>query len=110
MAPERSFISATRLLHVVDVLGVSERPCSSRSVPGTDLGQNRDGILPRVTRTCRKSNWRYRLALRVWHLVGEKVDDLTLASILSGTAGNGEIGRFFGEGVVEADAIFLCFC
>ena len=52
----------------------------------------------------------YRLTLRVRHLVGEKVDDLTLASILAGTAGKGEIGRFFGEGVGAADAIFLCFC
>ena len=57
-----------------------------------------------------KSNQRYRLALRVRHLVREKVDDLTLAIILAGTAGKGEIGRFFGEGVVAADAIFLCFC
>ena len=63
-----------------------------------------------MTKTCRKSNWRYRLALRVRHLVGEKVYDLTLASILAGPAGKGEIGRFFGEGVVAADAIFLCFC
>ena len=38
--------------------------------------------------------------------LGEKVDDLTLASILAGTAGKGEIGRFFGEGVIAADAIF----
>ena len=57
-----------------------------------------------------KSNQRYRLTLRVQHRVREKVDDLTLAIILAGTAGKGEIGRFFGEGVVAADAIFLCFC
>ena len=57
-----------------------------------------------------KSNQRYRLALRLRHLVREKVDDLTLAIILAGTARKGAIGRFFGEGVVVADAIFLCFC
>ena len=90
--------------------GVLERLCSSRLAPGTDFGRYRDGISPRVTRTCRKSNQRYCLALRVRHLVREKVDDLTLASILAGTAGKGEIGRFFGKGVVAADAIFLCFC
>ena len=63
-----------------------------------------------MIRTCRKINQRYRLTLRVRHLVGEKVDNLTLAGILEGTAGKGEIGLFFGEGVVAADAIFLCFC
>ena len=44
------------------------------------------------------------------HLVREKVDNLTLVVILAGTAGKGEIGRFFGEVVVAADAIFSCFC
>ena len=43
------------------------------------------------------------------HLVREKIENLTLV-FLAGTAGKGEIGRFFGEGVVAADAIFLCFC
>ena len=108
--PERSFISATRLLQVVDVSGVSERPCSSRSAPRTNFGRDCDGISPRVTRTCRKSNRRYRLALRVRYLVRKKVDNLTLASILAGTAGKGEFGSFFGKCVVAADAIFLCFC
>ena len=62
-----------------------------------------------MTRMGKKSNWHYRLALRKRQLVGEQVDNLTLISVLAGTAGKGKIGRFFGEAVVEADAIFLCF-